>query len=243
VESAKRTALGVFRRAGIEIGRVGGEHSDAIFVERARPIIERHYAQTREDVQALQEKYRSPIFGRISVSDLLQRLALCIDDMDPRMGCVSQLTHSLQVVEGMTADGIEDRDLLVAALIHDLGKLLLLVGEDPANVGGMNRPIGLFEEGIGLDQCVLQWNHDEFGYSRFKDHVPERIAWLIRYHSIHIEDCQQFMDERDARYMRELHPVFARYDNGSKSIFRQPETRIEDYRDLIDGYFPEPILF
>jgi inositol oxygenase len=241
--NAKNAALSLFRKAGIEIGRVGGRHSDAVFVERARPLIERHYAQTRDDVQNLKEHYRPPIFGRVTLSQLLERLAMCIDSMDAQMGCASQLTHTLQVVEGMMSDGIEDRDMLITGLIHDIGKVALLVGEDPSNVGGMIRPIGSFEEGVGLDQCILQWNHDEFGYTRFKEHVPDHVAWLIRYHSIHVEDCRPLMDERDARYAREYLPVFARYDNGTKSIFREPETRIEDYRDLMAEYFPDPIPF
>ena len=240
---AKGTAMALCNRFGIELHRVGGRGSNATFVERARPIIERHYAQTRDDVLALQEKYREPIFGRVPVADLLERLALCIDEMDADMGCASQLTHSLQVVEGMTADGIEDHDLLITGLIHDVGKVLLTVGEDPANVGGMLSPIGDYDDGVGLDRCVMQWNHDEFGYSRFKDLVPDHVAWLIRYHSIHVDQCERLMDERDRRYARDYLPVFTRYDNGTKSVFRLPETRIDDYRDLIEEYFPDPILF
>ena len=49
----------------------------------------------------------------------------------------------------------------VAALIHDVGKLLLLTGEDPANVVCTNWPIGEYDDGCGLDQCVFQWNHAE----------------------------------------------------------------------------------
>ena len=38
------------------------------------------------------------------------------------------------MLEAMARDGIDDPDLLLAVLIHDVGKLLLVVGEDPANV-------------------------------------------------------------------------------------------------------------
>ena len=239
---AQRVVLQFFHGFGIELHRVGGRGSNAKFLERARPMIERHYAQTPADVLALKEKYREPIFGRVGVVDLIEQVALCIDEMDGDMGCASQLTHTLQVVEAMMSDGIKDHDLLIAGLIHDVGKLLLVVGEDPANVGGMLSPLGDFDEGVGLDQCVLQWNHDEFGYSRFKDHVPDHVAWLIRYHSIHVDMCESLMDERDRRYARDYLPVFTKYDNETKSVFRMPETRA-DYRDLIEEYFPKPIPF
>lgn len=237
-----RTAVGMLRTRGIDVRRrrPGPQHE---FRARAQPILERHDAQTRDDVAALAAKYEAPIFGDVRVYDLVERQALCIDAVDGQLGCVSQLTHALQVVEAMQADGIDDPDLLVAALIHDVGKLVLLVGEDPAYVGGMNGPIGEFEAGTGLDRCVLHWNHDELGYQRFKDHVPDHVAWLIRYHSMHVDQCERFMDDRDRAYTEAYHGLFASYDNGSKSMFRLPATRLEDYRDLLDEAFPAPIPF
>ncbi len=143
----------------------------------------------------------------------------------------------------MTADGIEDHDFLIVGLVHDLGKVVLVAGEDQANVGGGLDPIGDFDEGIGLDQCILQWNHDEIGYSRLKDYLPDHVSWLIRYHSLNFDVCEHLMDDRDRRYARDYRSVFAHYDNATKSMFRVPKTRIEDYGDLIKEYFPDPIPF
>jgi hypothetical protein len=238
----KKTAVQTFRRVGIELRRVR-EPANAAFIENSLPIFARRNAQTRSEVQALIEKYREPVFGRLHVSDLLARLALCIDEQDADLACVSQLTHALQVVEGMIADGIDDHDFLIAGLVHDLGKVILLVGEDQANVGGLIAPIGDFDEGIGLEQCIFQWNHDEIGYSRLKDHLPDHVSWLIRYHSLHLDVCAPLMDDRDRRYARDYHSLFAHYDSATKSVFRVPKTRIEDYSDLIKEYFPDPIPF
>jgi predicted HD phosphohydrolase len=232
----------LLRKQGIELRRIANKPEN-LFIERARPIMARHDAQTVEDVRALTEKYQAPVFGPVKVVDLLERLALCIDPLDAHLGCVSQLTHALQTADAMRADGIDDRDLLVAALIHDVGKLVLLTGEDPANVGGPIRPIVVGGVGEGLDHCILQWGHDELAYQRFKHHVPEHIAWLIRYHSLWMPGCVSYLDERDARYERDYHAVFRRYDGASKSLFRPPESGIEDYRDLIEEAFPEPIVF
>lgn len=143
----------------------------------------------------------------------------------------------------MIADGIDDQDLLIAGLVHDLGKVILVAGEHQANVSGHVVPIGESKEGIGLDQCMIQWSHDEFGYSRLKDHLPDHISWLIRYHSLNLDLSEPFMDDRDRRYARDYHAQFRHYDFGTKSLFCVPKTRIEDYSDLIKEYFPDPISF
>jgi Myo-inositol oxygenase len=151
--------------------------------------------------------------------------------------------HALQVAEAMEADGVDDPDLLVAALVHDMGKVLLLVGEDPANVGGATAVIGSAGAGLGLERCTLQWGADEFAYSRLEGHVPDHVAWLVRYHSIDIEACRTYMDERDVRYVDAYLTRFQQYDDPSKSWSHLPNRRLEDYRDLIEAWFPEPILF
>ena len=89
--------------------------------------------------------------------------------------------------DGLERDGMRDPNMLVAAITHDLGKVLLLMAEAPEHVVGMTAPIGPHLQGIGLDNVVFQWSHDEFAYSRLRDHVPDHVAWLLRYHSILID--------------------------------------------------------
>jgi Myo-inositol oxygenase len=237
----KGATVRAFRRAGFELRRIR-EPVNAAFVANSLSISARRNAQTKSDVQALNEKYREPVFGRIRMSDLLAKLALCIDEQDADLACVSQLTHALQVTEGMIADGIDDHDLLIAGLVHDLGKVIWVTGEDQANMGGIISPIE-FDEGMGLEQCTFQWNHGEFGYSRLKDYLPDHVSWLIRYHSVPLDVCEPLMDDRDRRYARDYKSLFTYYDCATKSLFLPPKTRIEDYSDLIKEYFPDPILF
>ena len=86
----------------------------------------------------------------------MELLAQCVDPSNPVLYCVTQVVHTLQVVESMERDGIEDADLLLAGLVHNLGKVLLLTGETPENVVCSNTPIGCYPAGIGLNNCVFQ---------------------------------------------------------------------------------------
>ncbi len=258
--TAQRAVASVLARGGVEVRRVGAEvpmpegASDAAaddapdprtvdYFAQAREIDARHTTQTIDDVEALRRKYAEPVFGTVPVWDLVERLALCIDPSDCALFCTSQLTHVLQMLDAMDRDGIDDPELLLAVLVHDLGKLLLVAGEDPANVVCMNSPIGEPTPGVGLDQCTFQWNHDEFGWSRLRDHVPDGVAWLVRYHSMDADAVAPLMDARDLEYRARYFDVFTRYDHGTKTPFHLPRVQLESYREIVEDAFPEPIPF
>ena len=215
----------------------------ADFWSRAQPIERRHLAQTEAAVAALRAKYEAPIIGDVRVWDQIERLALCIDPSDSRLYNTSQLVHLLQVIEGMAHDGIVDPDLILAALVHDIGKVLLLTDEDPANIVCTNTVIAAPGPGCGLDACTFQWNHDEFGWSRLKDHVPDHVAWLVRYHSIDMDQAEPYFDQRDHEWAERYLRVFARYDHDTKSAHLRPSIELRSYRDLIEDTFPDPIPF
>ena len=213
------------------------------FVRRAAAIEARHEAQTTGTVAALRRKYAEPILGRVSPWSLVEKLAQCIDPTDQRLWGASQQLHVLQIIDAMEAEGTATEEWLLVALVHDLGKVLLLTGEAPENVVCMNRPVSVCEPGGDLDNCVFQWNHDEFAYSRLKEYLPDGLAWLVRYHSILPAACEPYMDARDrAWYERYLRP-FSRYDHETKSPLNLPQRRIEDYRYIVERALPGSIPF
>lgn len=218
-------------------------YAKAEFLERIAEPLHRSQNQTKEEVDALKKKYEHKVFGKFYVWDLVNSLSKCIDPLDVRLGVGSQEVHVLQILEAMEEDGITDPGLLVLAIIHDLAKVLLLPHEPPENVCYNTSIIGKYEHGIGLDNCTLTWCQDEFLYSRIKDYVPEHIAWIIRYHGIDIDKCKRYMSDRDKEYAEKYLRSFKRYDGETKSFFKIPKKRIEDYRDLIEDSFPNPILF
>jgi predicted HD phosphohydrolase len=213
------------------------------YVKRARAIESRHNAQTVEDVAALRRKYATPLLGRVSPWSLIERLGQCIDPTDQRLFGASQQLHILQIIDAMEEERTATDEMVLVALVHDLGKVLLLTDEAPENIVCMNRPIRVCEPGGGLDNCVFQWNHDEFAYSRLKEFLPDGLAWLVRYHSILPATCEPYMDARDRDYYRRYLQPFSRYDHETKSPVYLPKRRLADYRHVVERSLPASIAF
>ncbi len=210
--------------------------------QRQREILARHDRQSIADVEALNARYRTPVLGRIRPMDLFRMLGECLDPTDNLLGCASQLTHSLQIIEAMERDGVLNDDFLLLAFTHDLGKLLLLTDEDPAHVVGTNHI--LTEKGKrGLDGHITQWNHCEFGYLRFKEILPNHVSWTIRYHGLKNENPIDYMDSMDIATFNGTLKPFRHYDVKSKSLDIRPRRKLTDYRTFIETRLPEFIDF
>lgn len=211
------------------------------YEDEAKLIYAGHFRQSPELSLELREKYKSPIFGSMYMFDALSKLSECIDPTDTELYCVNQLIHTLQVVVGMEDDGIKDETLLLTALVHDLGKITEIAGEAPEYVNGPNEPIGDNVPGSGLDNTITTWNHDEYAYEKIKEHVPDHVAWLTRFHSLRFDMVKEFMDDRDWEYYHKYLGLFRKYDLGTKSIYNLPRKKLIDYKYLIDKYFPDKI--
>jgi hypothetical protein len=208
----------------------------------AREIIARHEGQTAEDVIRLQARYAEPVLGEVTPYHLLELLAQVLDPVNAVLGATSQLAHTLQALELMERDGVEE-DLLLAMLLHDVGKLALLRGELPEHVEGLGRgPIGEHEPGIGLDQCLLRYGHGEILHQRLGAHLPEHLDWAIRYHDIAVGECRPFFDARDREWFERWHRPLRRYD-ASYTAFRLPGVALERYRGLLERRLPATVLF
>lgn len=221
------------------------DEARATFAQHAAPILDRHRAQSAETVASLQRRYAKPLFGKVRVWDLIERLGACVDPTDQRLYCASQLVHVSQILEEMETDGVATRHMVLVALVHDLGKLLLLTGEDPANVVCMNDAVGEGGGGggAGLDHTVIQWNHDEFAYQRLRGLIPDDLAWLVRYHSLELPAARRWMDAGDLERTTRLLEPFAHYDHGTKSPYHLPRKPLDRYRDVIEETFPRRITF
>lgn len=213
------------------------------FEANARRILAERERQTIETVSALKAKYEHPILGRFDVWDLVERMGRCVDITDGSLGGVSQWMHVVQALAAMKEHGTEDPDMLLIAILHDLGKVFLLSGEVPENVLGTTARLGQVEPGSGLDGVVYQFGHAELIYSRIKDHVPDHVAWTVRYHNINLQDADPFMNDRDRDHAGTYLSAFRVFDTGFKSMYWAPQVDIDECRELVRRYFPQPVLF
>jgi hypothetical protein len=232
-------------RALARVARSSGReaYERARFAVRALQTDRRRRTQTVDDVKRLRARYAAPVFGTVHVWDLVDRLGRCVDPTDCQLLGASQQLHVLQVLDRMEQDGVTDDDLLLAAILHDVGKLALETGDDPANVVGPSSPIGAHADGIGLRHVTLQYGHAELMYERLVGQVPDHVAWIVRYHDLAMQECGALMDAGDRRLTARYLEPFQRYDRGSKSSVRLPGASIERYRPLVEKHLPDPIVF
>lgn len=186
---------------GVKYNPDGSRWSPGAMAAKAGRIYAVHRKQDVGTRDKLQEKWsRKTLLGRLHVWDLMQLLHFTIDHSDHILHYTSQLIHCLQVYNGITRttfdpnkyDARYQRDMQLAALIHDLGKLLTLFGEQDGNVDCMNRLIqhtlpNASESGpCGLGNMQIQWNHDEYGYQklRLNPRLPRRVLATVRTHSL-----------------------------------------------------------
>ena len=149
---------------------------------------------------------------KMSVWEAIEFLNELVDDSDPDIE-LPQIEHILQTAEAIRKDG-HPRWFILTGLIHDLGKILCLFGEEQWAVVGDTFPLGckfsekivfheffkdnpdfndpeystelgIYEEGCGLDKVTMSWGHDEYLYHVVKDFLPEPALYMIRYHSFY----------------------------------------------------------
>ncbi|MBY0279205.1 inositol oxygenase [Candidatus Binatia bacterium] len=214
---------------------------DAFRIEAAR-IETARAQQTADDVRTLKKRYETEVFGRVRMSDLVERLALCIDPSDRRLFCGSQLLHAHQVYAAMQANGVADPDMLLLGLIHDLGKILLLAHEAPESVVGVTSRIVGGEPGAGLDGAIYQFGHGEFLYSRIVGLVPEHVAWVTRWHNIDPAVEAELMTPQERTWTERWLVPFQRFDGGFVSPYYLPKVDLARCRDLVERAFPSPVV-
>lgn len=171
-----------------------------------------HTFQTRGFVLEKKRRYNAKQMGRKTIWEALEYLNTLVDDSDPDTG-LSQIEHCLQTAEAIRRDG-HPRWMVLAGLIHDLGKVLCLYGEPQWAVVGDTFPVGcawsdkivfseffkdnpdskvpqyqtrlgVYREHCGLDNVDLSWGHDEYLYQVVKGYLPGEALYMIRYHSFY----------------------------------------------------------
>lgn len=171
-----------------------------------------HTKQTVDFVLGKRDQYAKLNHCEMSIWDALNKLDQIVDDSDPDTSA-TQIMHAIQTAERIREDG-HPPWMILAGLIHDLGKVLVLFGEPQWAVVGDTFPVGcrysdkivypeffkdnpdienslyqtklgIYSEHCGLDNILLSWGHDEYLYLVVKDYLPEEALYIIRYHSFY----------------------------------------------------------
>ena len=213
------------------------------FRDQARNIMAAHQRQTAETVAALKRRYEGEVYGQARVWDMIQAMGQVVDPTDTILFCTSQLVHVRQVLAAMARDQVKDETLILAALLHDMGKVIALRHAAPEDVFGSTLPLGEPAAGAGLAHVVFQFGHPEYVWSRLKDHVTPEVAWLLRFHGVPLDDVRPYLDAQDRAFTEKYLVPFRKYDLWTKSMVEWPALDWQPYRELIEAHFPAPIRF
>jgi len=183
------------------------------------------------------------VFGRMRVWDLFEKLALCVDPSDRRLFATSQYVHVQQILAAMDRNRVDDPDFVLVAVLHDLGKVLLLTDELPENVVCVPGRITDAEPGSGLSNVLYQFGHGEFIWSRVVDHVPAHVAWTVRYHNADLRDAWPFLDARERDWAVRYLVPFRQFDYQFASPFFLPQVDMQRVRGIVESALPQAILF
>lgn len=178
-----------------------------------RPLYEEnHRRQTLAFVRAKKEEYLGLDHARMSIWDAMALLDELVDDSDPDTE-LGQTEHLLQTAESLRR-ARQPEWMIVAGLVHDLGKVLCHFGEPQWAVVGDTFPLGcrfsarvvhadlfdenpdrrvteyqsvlgIYESQCGLDAVDMSWGHDEYLYHVLKEYLPEEALYVVRYHSFY----------------------------------------------------------
>ena len=228
-----------------------------------------HRHQTFDFVQTKKKEFLARSRREMSIWEAMEYLNTLVDDSDPDTD-LSQLEHLLQTAEQIRKDG-HPRWFVLTGLIHDLGKILCLYGEPQWAVVGDTFPVGcgysdkivfhqffsdnpdssepkyqsrlgVYGEGVGLDNVQLSWGHDEYIYHVAKDHLPEEALYMLRYHSFypwHREGQYDYLCNDKDRAMLKWVQAFNPYDLYTKSHERPDVKQLRPFYDeLISEYLP-----
>jgi len=187
----------------------------------------------------------------MTVWEALEKLDTFVDECDPDTQ-ESQLTHLLQTAEALRKDGKPRWMQLVGLIHDLGKLLFFFGANGQWDVVGDTFPVGcafddrivfgsgsfknnedydnevyktkfgIYSPGIGLDNVMLSWGHDEYLYHITKDQstLPAEGLAMIRYHSFypwHREGAyRELMNEKDEDMLKAV-LAFNPYDLYSKS--------------------------
>uniref|UniRef100_T1IXE1 Kinesin-like protein n=1 Tax=Strigamia maritima TaxID=126957 RepID=T1IXE1_STRMM len=163
-----------------------------------------HTNQTVEFVKKKHEYWCRFDKCQLTVMEAMHKLNSLVDESDPDVD-VPNIIHGFQTAEAIRKAYPDIDWLHLTGLIHDMGKVMALYGEEQWAVVGDTFPVGcayadsivyrqttfdenpdlynplyntrlgIYKENIGLEQVTMSWGHDEYLYRVLKNHPGCRL--------------------------------------------------------------------
>jgi len=152
-----------------------------------------HTNQTVDFVKQQHEKWLKLDHFEGTIMEALDKLNEMVDESDPDIN-VPNIVHAFQTAEAVRQAEPDNDWLQLTGLIHDLGKVMAVLGEPQWAVTGDTYPVGcafdksivysdwsfeenkdrnhpvystpngIYKAGCGLDNLLMSWTHDEYMY-------------------------------------------------------------------------------
>ncbi|XP_062990574.1 inositol oxygenase [Elgaria multicarinata webbii] len=156
-----------------------------------------HTNQTVEFVRKKNEEYGGCSLRRMTIMEALDLLDNVVDESDPDVDFPNSY-HAYQTAEGIRKAHPDKDWFHLVGLLHDMGKILALVGEPQWAVVGDTFPVGckvqdsvvfrestfhdnpdtknplynteygIYQPHCGLQNVLMSWGHDEYMYKVMK---------------------------------------------------------------------------
>jgi len=183
-----------------ETFRVYEEMSDDPIQMRVKQFYyDQHRNQTLDFVTRKREEWLQFSHASLNIMDCLQILSDFLDASDPDVD-VPNLVHAYQTAERLR-QAVPDKPWMhLVGLIHDLGKVMAMWGEEQYATAGDTYPVGcapaksivysrksfdgnpdmdhpvysttngIYQPGCGLENLIMAWGHDEYTYQALVNH-------------------------------------------------------------------------
>jgi len=234
---------------------------------------EQHTKQTVSYNLKARNDFHTKTRAEMTIWQAMEKLNTLIDESDPDTS-LSQIEHLLQSAEAIRRDGKPKwfqltgliHDLGKLLFFYDARGQWDVVGDtfpvgcrfDESSIiypGSFSEnpdihdsiystEHGIYSPGIGLDNVMLSWGHDEYLYHICKEQstLPDEALAMIRYHSFYpwhsAGGYRWMMNEKD-RDMFKAVRAFNPYDLYSKSDGLADVKELKAYyMELINTYFP-----
>uniref|UniRef100_A0A8R1DKV9 Inositol oxygenase n=1 Tax=Caenorhabditis japonica TaxID=281687 RepID=A0A8R1DKV9_CAEJA len=172
---------------------------DPIQMRVRKHYFNQHKNQTVEFVTQMHKKWLNFDHKKMPILTCLDMLSTLLDESDPDVD-EANLMHAYQTAERIRKAHPEKPWMHLAGLIHDLGKVMSVWGEEQWAVTGDTYPVGcapaasivygsdsfagnpdidhkiygttngMYQEKCGMENLLMAWSHDEYMYRVLVNH-------------------------------------------------------------------------